>query len=778
MGEANIWQPRSVFEVDANSKSVPEKFTAIEGQNLFNLTLFTYVVATGSLQIHKNGLLLTKGTDWEEQTSTTFTIVKPCTAGDIVLAIGNVGNTGNVDVRDTDIFVTNYQAIRDYAGTEITLYAQGQATHADEGESFFGKVTGAAPGFYVDNNLDILVPTGGDGSAAWLRGTKDLDNRLDRLNPASLNIAVADARLEVEDVIQVGGDKGAKWDVVLKATVTVDGVDIRASTANLLLAIVKRIANRNGGAFLIYDDNTAATKNDLIPISVSEGFKTGLAMFHSGMASSYLGVTLNDALGFRKNVSGELLSHSMNSVVLDNSLDLTYGESLIRTAATEFSQFGFEPRGFVAPNSVLDVKFLPQLKQSHDYAFVRSVGAGAGTAGVNVFGEDKYNLVRVALESVSLDQAKGYVDTARAIEAFVCFYTHTDVGYLPALMTYITDTYRNINPSEWIGDLYGLGRDISTKHTGNLLENSEFSLIRLGDTTPHGWSFVAGTLTAPTLTITDNEGGAIIDLDVATSVAGDSGTFSQNYFFTQLSELTAFVSSVYARSLAISNTQVKMAIYAKNSVNTTISSVSKIFDIAANRQKIEIPQAFIPDATVDHILVEMTFTAIGSGGVRCLFDSPQLERAGFPTAYESTRNSRYYSVLRRAVAQNINANTDTTIIFESSLEGTNSIFDLVTGEAKPNDLRNYNLVVNVGINGTTNGGLAAGDLLQLFLIIDGNPTRQTYHTATAGQNLISASFDIRGDGRVYKIGMRHNGVDTKGVTTFGDATMTVTAAKG
>jgi hypothetical protein len=168
-GEANIWNPRTLIEVSGDTKSVEEKLTANANQTLFTLTDFVYVVATGALTVHKNGLLLTKGTDWNEQTESTFSIVSPCTAGDTIVATGDTAITGTVDVRDTDIFILNYQAVRDYAGTETTLYVQSKAALGDDGESFFQKRTGAAPGFYVDDDNSIIVPTGGDGSVGWLR---------------------------------------------------------------------------------------------------------------------------------------------------------------------------------------------------------------------------------------------------------------------------------------------------------------------------------------------------------------------------------------------------------------------------------------------------------------------------------------------------------------------------------------------------------------------------------------------------------------------------------
>lgn len=168
-GEANIWEPRTLIEVSANTKSIEERQTAIANQTLFTLATFAYAVDTGALEVYRNGLHLTRGVDWVEQTVSTFTITKPSTVADQIVAVGHISITADVDVRDTDIFVTNFQAIRDYSGTEITLYSQGKVTHGDAGESFFAKRTGAAPGFYVDNNFDILVPTGGDGSTGWVR---------------------------------------------------------------------------------------------------------------------------------------------------------------------------------------------------------------------------------------------------------------------------------------------------------------------------------------------------------------------------------------------------------------------------------------------------------------------------------------------------------------------------------------------------------------------------------------------------------------------------------
>ena len=172
MAEANIWQPRTIIEVTADTKMITQPFTALANQTLFTITDFAYTVGTGALQIYRNGKYLTPSVDFIEQTDTTFTIVTPSTAGDEIVAVGNTGISGTVDTRDTDIFLTNYQALRDYVGVEDSIYAQGSVTKGDGGEEFFQQFTGAAPGTYIDNNYNIIVPTGGNGSTAWFTASK------------------------------------------------------------------------------------------------------------------------------------------------------------------------------------------------------------------------------------------------------------------------------------------------------------------------------------------------------------------------------------------------------------------------------------------------------------------------------------------------------------------------------------------------------------------------------------------------------------------------------
>lgn len=58
---------------------------------------------------------------------------------------------------------------------EIT-YVKSHTTLGDDGGGNFRAVTGAAPGTYSDNNGTTILPTGGDGSTAWLRVYTDQPN--------------------------------------------------------------------------------------------------------------------------------------------------------------------------------------------------------------------------------------------------------------------------------------------------------------------------------------------------------------------------------------------------------------------------------------------------------------------------------------------------------------------------------------------------------------------------------------------------------------------------
>jgi len=67
-------------------------------------------------------------------------------------------------------FVANIAALRILTVTVgVNVIVGGYYADGDGGGGFFYGVKGAAPGTYVENYGTIIVPTGGDGSSAWLR---------------------------------------------------------------------------------------------------------------------------------------------------------------------------------------------------------------------------------------------------------------------------------------------------------------------------------------------------------------------------------------------------------------------------------------------------------------------------------------------------------------------------------------------------------------------------------------------------------------------------------
>lgn len=525
-----------------------------------------------------------------------------------------------------------------------------------------------------------------------------------------------------------------------------------------------------GGVFMVFDDATATTKSDLLPIARSNNFKTGLAMYLSGLASSYNVVKLEEAQEFIKDVGGEVLNHSSNSVVLNAGVDQTYGETLIRTAKDRLSQFGFEVGGFVAPSSTLDAKFTDETERRHDFAFVRSVAVTTKRSSVNRPEDNKFNLVRVALESITLQDAKDLVDYAIATDSFVVFYTHTDTGFVSDLMAYVNSSLApNITASEWAGGVKGLAKIKQPVHGGNLLVNSRFKKLADADASPFGWSVDLSALDGASFTLTPGESGEILDaISGAGNAGGEIGVVAQNYFIDPIKTYTPFVASINASSLATSNTQLEVAVYAKAGA-ATVASSKTTYDISSNEQRIFATLGVLPDVSIDRILVEYNIVAKAAGAVRAILSEPQLERAGFPTAYSARGiDERYYSVMRRTSGLTVNPGVDVDVVFNASLEGTNLAYDDTTGVFRTDDNRLYTLTPNVGLQ-----GMAAGDHMQLQLQIDGAVSRKHDQTCVAGTNLANTSFQVRGDGREYKISIRHDGAGGKSITTFGDATLTI-----
>jgi hypothetical protein len=82
--------PSSVFDIST------QVITATAGQTTFTLTTFTYLPGTDTLQVFRNGLRLTNGTDYAESSTSIVTLTTPAAVGDeFLFQGGKVIRNGN-----------------------------------------------------------------------------------------------------------------------------------------------------------------------------------------------------------------------------------------------------------------------------------------------------------------------------------------------------------------------------------------------------------------------------------------------------------------------------------------------------------------------------------------------------------------------------------------------------------------------------------------------------------------------------------------------------------
>ena len=94
---ASVWAPGATPDVNTNTTRVVEEFTAIGGQTLFVLTQFEYAPGTQSLEVYREGLLVSPSAVTEDSAGDRFSI-SSCALGEKVTAVGLVGITGEVSV--------------------------------------------------------------------------------------------------------------------------------------------------------------------------------------------------------------------------------------------------------------------------------------------------------------------------------------------------------------------------------------------------------------------------------------------------------------------------------------------------------------------------------------------------------------------------------------------------------------------------------------------------------------------------------------------------------
>lgn len=97
---ASIWAPgNELVTVDAESTNLSQVFIATDAQIVFNLTLFSYAVGTGSIAVYRGGQRLILGTDWAEISSTSISLTGfSIAAGEIIEVVAVLGSASSASI--------------------------------------------------------------------------------------------------------------------------------------------------------------------------------------------------------------------------------------------------------------------------------------------------------------------------------------------------------------------------------------------------------------------------------------------------------------------------------------------------------------------------------------------------------------------------------------------------------------------------------------------------------------------------------------------------------
>lgn len=218
------------------------------------------------------------------------------------------------------------------------------------------------------------------------------------------------------------------------------------------------------GLSVLQDDFTEKTSNIRMPV-INFQFDDGVAKdadivsifdnydFKCGFAVPTNVVDLSPYVTYQGK-GYEIISHSTDGTGMnDPTVDSSVIEAKLKTSKETLENAGLKIRGFVTPNSIMNLKFRPLLRKCYDWADTISYGTYAGTINSRlqpymVPVDGVYNGWRVSLQTTTLANAKLAVD--KCIENYGCltFYGHawaldTDNNLtttnLTSLLDYIAD---------------------------------------------------------------------------------------------------------------------------------------------------------------------------------------------------------------------------------------------------------------------------------------------------------------------------------------------------
>jgi len=531
---------------------------------------------------------------------------------------------------------------------------------------------------------------------------------------------------------------------------------------------------RFGSFSLVVDTTDEFVRDTVLPEVTSRGLAAALAVPLSSLESSYTRMNLTDLHTYIRANDGEVLSHAINGIPLDASVETSYGDSSIRTSKFELVKYGFRTNAFVAITSVLDAKFRPELKKWYDFAYIRSTDGSNNDDSVNDQSSDVYNLTRVSLESGTTQDMKDVADYAKATFQNVVYYTHASLTNLTSTLDYVQSIGLTFElPSTWMARIHGLKKPMLPQPGENIISNSDFVKFDSADLAPARWSITSGTMTSITAPITSTESGGVIDINATAAAADERLLFTKIYNSGDVGLYTAFCFAVNALSLDATNTKIRLTLSAKDSGSSTITQSVRDFTIRGGKQRLFTELGVIPGGTaVSFIQITIELISIAAGQVRAIIDSPSLTRAWTPEAYDKTPilETMFTKIRKNVQGTTLLPNTDTDIIFDNVLTGTNEIYVFGTGEFSTEDGRKYDVKVHLGLK-----SMIAGDLITIKLFRNGIENETATFVCAAGQMVCPVSFTTTGNGDVYKIVMRHNGSNGRLTTTGYNAMLSLTS---
>ena len=150
---ASVWEPGSeLVTIDAESTNLSQVFTATDSQVIFNLTLFSYAVGTGSLAVYRGGQRLILGTDWSETSSTSISLTGfTIAAGEIIEVVAVIGAASAASIVAQAAAVTAVAAQAAAAASAASIDTASLLTKA-------GNLSGLASAGTARTNLGLDNP--------------------------------------------------------------------------------------------------------------------------------------------------------------------------------------------------------------------------------------------------------------------------------------------------------------------------------------------------------------------------------------------------------------------------------------------------------------------------------------------------------------------------------------------------------------------------------------------------------------------------------------------